>query len=71
MKKFIETIQEVWFIIIFIGGLILWYGSVTNQLKQIEAKDNEQDLILQQLMSMKTDVAVIKTNVEFLKERIK
>lgn len=70
MKQFIKTLRDTWFLIVFIGGLVLWYGTVTNQLKAIEAKDNEQDNALIELMKMKTDLEIIKTKVDLIYKKI-
>jgi hypothetical protein len=71
MQQFIKTLQGAWFLILFIGSLILWYGTVTNQLKQLEATNIEQDNVLIELMKMKTDVEVIKTKVDLIYTRVK
>jgi len=71
MEKIIHTLKDTWFIIIFIGGCIIWYANVSYRLTAIEAKAQEQNTALIELMKMKTDVEIIKVNVDFIKAKIK
>lgn len=66
-----EKIKDNWFFIVFIFSVIVWYANTTSRLGVVEAKITEQQTYLSKLEQITTDVAVMKANVEFIKERIK
>ena len=71
MNKFLEQLKSGWFIILAIVGLIIWYANVSMRLTSLEAKAQEQETALVQLMQIKTDVAVIKAQVDYLYKNLR
>lgn len=63
MADLLTQIKDKWFIIVFIGGLILWYGDTNARLNAVEAKQDEQVNIIADITQLKIDVAVVKDNV--------
>lgn len=67
----IENIKSYWVLIAFITSLVLWYGSVNYRLNQVEAKYDELKVVIQSVNKLTTDIAVIKNDVSYIKERVK
>ena len=70
MDKFANKVTSVWPILVFITTLVIWYADVNSRLSTVEAKQEDQNIVIEQVSDIKTDVAVIKANVEFIKQRI-
>lgn len=70
MDNTIAKIKENWFFILFVGSIVIWYSQTNFRLNQVEARQDEQDLVTSQISEIITDVAVIKANVEFIKQEI-
>ena len=71
MEKIIKQLNTVWFILGFIVVVTIWYANVNSRLNAIETKQQEDESALVQLMTLKTDVAVIKADVSWIKERLR
>lgn len=69
--KPLENIKSYWVLIAFITSLVLWYGSVNHRLNQVEAKYDELKVVIQSVNKLTTDIAVIKNDVSYIKERVK
>lgn len=63
MESFFEQLKDKWFIIVFIAGMILWYGNTNSRLNAVEAKQAEQVNIVTDITQLKIDMAVVKDNV--------
>ena len=71
MKNFIHTIKDSWVIIAFLCAMVLWYGTVNSRISALEAKAQEQNDALVQLMQIKTDIEVVKAKVDFIYNKVK
>lgn len=63
--------REGWVILAFLSGLIIWYANVNSRLTTVEARVEEQKLQIVQLSELRTDIAVIKTDVAYIKQQLK
>lgn len=70
----VETIRKNWPIILFIGGIIVWYANVQNAITnlqaasedfrgQIEQRDAEIKQLTNDITTIKTDVAVLRATL--------
>lgn len=69
--KFFDQLKSIWFLLVFFAFIVIWYAGTNYRLAAVEAKQTEQEITNQQLSQALIDIAVIKTNVEFIKERVK
>lgn len=65
-----KQLKDKWFLIVFLAGLILWYGSTNSRLNAVEAKVADQQNTIEQIADIKVDIAVIKTNVSYIKTQL-
>lgn len=63
MGEVFAQIKDKWFIIMFIASMILWYGNTNNRLNTVEAAQEEQEDIADDIVSLKIDMAVVKSSV--------
>jgi hypothetical protein len=67
----LKSLKENWMIIGLIATMIIWYANTNSRLTAVEQKQVAQQATLDKVDTLITDLAVIKANVEFIKERIK
>lgn len=71
MNELIKQIKESWFVFIFVGSMIIWYANTNSRISAVEAKQEEQETLLESFTELKIKVSVIDANVEFIKNRVK
>lgn len=71
MADLLTQIRDRWFMFAFLISMVLWYGSVNSRLNGVEAKQQEQAQIVDDVISLKIDVAVIKSTVLDIKDILK
>lgn len=71
MENLAKQLKENWFIYAFIAGLILWYGNINNRVDAVEAKQAEQQTTIEKIDQLLIDMAVIKTDISYIKEKVK
>lgn len=71
IEKLIKQLKDNWFIYAFFAGLILWYGNINSRMSAVEAAQNEQKVTLSKLDQLSIDIAVVKNDVGYIKERLK
>lgn len=67
----IEDIKNNWVLIAFIGAIIIWYADTNNRLTTVEADVNEVQSILEVINDIKTDIAVMKTDIVYIKDKVR
>lgn len=70
METFAIKLKDNWIFIIFFANLIVWYANIGSRLTAVEAKVLEQQTTLEKIDQLQIDVAVIKTNVDFIKKSV-
>lgn len=60
MESMTDQIRKNWMMLVFISGMILWYGNTNSRLTAVEAQQIEQATIEEKVDQLITDVAVIK-----------
>lgn len=71
MESILKQLKNNWFIYAFFAGLILWYGNMNSRMTAVEAVQQEQKAALSKIDQMAIDMAVVKTDVGYIKEKIK
>lgn len=71
MDSLTLKLKDNWFIIVFSASMIVWYANTTTRLEALETKVEDQRTINDKINQINIDVAVIKANVEFIKNRLK
>lgn len=71
MNNVVSQIKDQWVILAFITSMIIWYANTNSRLTSVEADVVKQETIMEQISRLNTDVAVIKANVEFIKQQVK
>lgn len=64
MNELLKPLKDSWFIIVFIGGLIVTWTTFNARLTQVELVIEKQDPVYTQIQ---TDIVEIKTTLEFIK----
>lgn len=67
----LKIIKDNWMIIVLICTTIIWYANTNSRLNALEKGQAQQQITLAKVDTLVTDVAVINTNVAFIKEKIK
>ena len=72
--NFVKGLRENWFVIVFIGSLIIGWNTFSNRLKSVEAAQTEQrgdikDLTTQQASTIGA-IIEIKANYIFIKSAL-
>lgn len=70
MPDLVTQIKDKWFIVVFIAGMILWYGNTNSRLNTIEAQQKDQIDIVEDITQLKIDMAVVKDNVLDIKKAV-
>lgn len=63
-------IKENWQMIIFIVGFLFVGGQIYNRITRLEADVTILQAETKQITTLITDVAVIKENIQFIKEKL-
>jgi len=78
MEKFLNILSKSWFLIVFIISMVLWYSDTNNKIKIVFAQQAEQQEqidkiieILEIFDDVKTDIAVMKKDIEYIKVNVK
>lgn len=71
MKTAIEELKGNWVLIAFVGAMIIWYANVSLRLNNVEAQAEENKTTLGVVLEMRTDLAVMKNDIGYIKDRIK
>lgn len=71
MERVLRILSETWFLILAFVGLIIWYANVNYRLANVEASVLQQQALPDRISALQTDVAVIKANVEFIKQQVR
>lgn len=71
MEKLLKQMKDNWLVYAFLISMVLWYGSTNSRLQSVEAEQKEQKTTLQKLDQLIIDVAVVKTDVKYIKDEVK
>lgn len=71
MKEFLKQLKEIWFLLVFFAAMVMFYANTNSRLTDVEAAQQKQETINQQIIDLNTKVEVISANVDFIKERVK
>jgi len=66
-----KLIRENWMILVLITTMVIWYANVNSRLNTLEKTQAQQQVTLDKVNTLITDIAVIKSNVETIKENLK
>lgn len=73
MKDIIDQIKNVWFIIVFVAGVIVSWTTFSNRLENYEARlitvEEKQETLDPKITQIQVDIASIKTTLEILTQR--
>lgn len=73
-KNLLEWLAEYWFLVFFLGGMAVTWGSFTTRINGIEAKTIVLENRLQEasngLNDVKGGIIRIETSLQFIKEQI-
>lgn len=67
----LEELKSNWVFITFAVFVIIWYADTNSRLNNVEALSQENKTTLEQVIELKTDIAVIKTDISYIKEKIR
>jgi uncharacterized coiled-coil protein SlyX len=74
MNEALKSLKDYWFIIVFIGTLIVTWTQFDSRISSLERNDSAQDTkietIIDKLSDFQTGQAEIKTTVEFIKNNL-
>lgn len=70
MEPFFKNIREYWFIIIFIGMVIISWTTFTTRLESIERRVGELEKIVTSFDQIRIDIAVIKEKLVNIEDKI-
>lgn len=70
MKKIIQQLKEVWYLLAFIVAFAMWTATINTKLSSIEASDEQQNQKIEQISVIQTDVAVTKQKVTSIEENV-
>lgn len=72
-----EYLKKNWVVLVFIVSLIMWYTTTNSRLDGLEAKADEQSVLIEKVNQLLTETAVIKSvqiqqskDIEFIKSRL-
>ena len=66
----LKQLKDIWFVLVFLFAVVIWYANTNNRLKAIEEVNAEQESTLEIISNMKTDIAVMKTDISYIKEKV-
>lgn len=70
MKEIIDQFKSIWFILIFVGGVIVSWTTFSNKLENYEVRlmnvEKKQAAIDPKITQIQVDIASIKTTLEIL-----
>lgn len=70
MEKFKE-LKDIWYLILAVMSLTIWYANVNSRLSTVEAKQEEQKNIVEEINQLKIYNATIIQKQDFMAEDIK
>lgn len=70
MKKLIQELSMAWFLIVALAGLAVWFGITNTRLDRVEADNQQQEIIIQQIPGLVVNVVNMKEDVSFIKEHM-
>lgn len=74
MEQAIKKIQSVWFLFVPLVLLIIWYANTNSRISAVEAKqtsfETSQQQYFDKMDQLITDMAVVKTDVGYIKKEI-
>lgn len=71
MKNFANQLKDNWLFLALFTGMVIWYANINTRISQAEADIKDLKTVSNEIFELKTDVAVIRTSVEFIKDRVK
>lgn len=69
MEKITQEIRENWMILGFIVAMILWYGSVNSRITAVEAKQIDQQTLVEKINQIQADVSFIRGQLSKLNNK--
>lgn len=66
-----EQLRKNWVIIIFIGSLISTWTFFSSRLTQAESEIDQLSQVVAQINQINIDLAIIRTDVGYIKDKIK
>ena len=70
METFFSSLKSNWFLVIFIGSLIIGWTTFSVRLGAVEALAQDNKTTLDIVQDIKLDIARIQKDVEFIKEQV-
>ena len=74
MNEFLKHVKDYWFILVFIGTLIVTWTQFDARISALERNDSTQDVkietIVEKLNDFQAGQVEIKTTLEFIKNNI-
>lgn len=70
MEQFGRLLKEYWFIIIFIGMVLVSWTTFSNRLAAIEERVTNLEKTVSTLEQIKIDIAVIKTKLDSIDKKL-
>ena len=67
-NKYMQQLKDYWFLIVFLGALVMGWANFDSRISSIEATQERQSPIYIQIQK---DIVEIKTTLEFIKTNIK
>lgn len=71
MEHTLKHIKEGWFIILFIGSIIVSWTMFSARLLRAEEKIAQHEIVFQQLEQIKIDIGIIRNDLDWIKIKIK
>lgn len=71
MEQFFKNVKEYWFMIIFIGMVIVSWTTFSQRLTVLEGRVTKLEVALDALEQIRTDIAVIKNDIISIKQTLR
>lgn len=69
-KTLSEYVKEYWFMIVFIGMVIVSWSTFSGELKALENRVTELERVIVSFEQVRVDIAVIKEKISNIEEKI-
>ena len=73
-QTFLQLISQYWFLILFVGGMLVTWGTFSNKIAVLEQRvatiETSQQKINDTISEMQGDIREIKTSVLFIKDAV-